>query len=469
MAIAYVGEVGKATNNSSTVTVPVTRAPSLGNCLIVRLGFRASGAVTISSISDTQGNFYSIDSKTDAPSGHSAIAISKPGAQLTTADSITVTLSGSAGNGACVIVDEFSGLTTTIDKSAGGSGSTTTRGAGTTAATTNANDLIVAAYAGNGQETSFTPGAGFSNFTTPFENFGTTAFVEGQYQIVSATGAYSAPATGGFSGTTEGAMVVYEGASGPNTFTQTLAASSVTAPSVARAAAAAKALAQASSPALARIAELIKSPTQPQTARISSTRLRFLVLSAAQASAATVSTKVTQFVRMTLTASSATVATIGRLFGHVFSAGNAQATTLKRAALVTRISASATSARIARAVSAFRTASSATAPSLRRSLPLTKTTTQAQTASVLSHKPGIVFLTATASALSKPIMWFLRKLRIVAASLGSETISTAATGSSGTLTPASTTSQALPAATETTESITPATMTTETIVPDECA
>lgn len=219
--MAYVGEVGNVSGNASPLVVPVTRAPAAGNLLVARIGFRSSGTTTVSGVTDTKGNTWGIAVQHNVSSGHAAIAYTYQDAgTLTTADTISVAISSSIGNGGNVIVDEFGNpVANGLDQTATGTGSGTARDAGTTAATVQADELVVAAYAANASETAFTPGPGMSAFTTSFLNFGTTNFVEGEYVIVSATGAQTATGTGGASATTQGAMATFKlaASSGPQT------------------------------------------------------------------------------------------------------------------------------------------------------------------------------------------------------------------------------------------------------------
>jgi hypothetical protein len=210
----YVKEVGKATDHIITLTVPISAAPDGANTLVMRIGFRASGTATITSITDTKGNTWSVDVENDLSNGHAAVASTKQDVgALTVADSVTITFSATPSNGAAAIIDEFAGIDNSgarVGQTATGTGTGTTRSAGTTATTPTADEIVISAYAGNGAEASLTEDAAFSPFTTDALTYGTTAFVSGEYRVVAATGAYSAPAVGTFSGSTSGAMVTYK-------------------------------------------------------------------------------------------------------------------------------------------------------------------------------------------------------------------------------------------------------------------
>jgi hypothetical protein len=216
---AYVQETGHATGTTSTLSVPVTNAPGAGNLLVARIGFRGSSGGSVSSVTDSKGNTWHIDVSHNVSSGHSALASTvQDVGTLTTSDTISVAFSLTPSNGSSAIVDEFSGMTNTVDTTATASGSTTNRTGGSLT-TTNANDLLVAAYAGNGSESAFSVGTGWSAFTTQSLSSGTTEMVEGEYQLVSSTGTYTTAATGS-SLTTQGVSAAYKQATGGggNTF-----------------------------------------------------------------------------------------------------------------------------------------------------------------------------------------------------------------------------------------------------------
>jgi hypothetical protein len=218
VAISYVGEVCKGTGSTASFSTTVATAPGAGNLIVGRIGFRAASTASMTSVTDSKGNTWTLDAKINNSSGHAYVVSTIQNAgTLTTSDTITVHFSTAPSNGAAVIFDQFSGMTNTVDQTASASATTTTRSAGTTSATTNANDLQVAAYAGNGSESAWAKGATFSNFTTASLNFSTTAMVEGQYKILSSTGTQAAAATG-VSLTTEGAQAIYEGSSSSTTY-----------------------------------------------------------------------------------------------------------------------------------------------------------------------------------------------------------------------------------------------------------
>lgn len=215
MAIAFVKEVlhnAGIANPGATAAVSVTAAPGAGNLLILSVALNST--VTLSSVTDDKGNLWTVDKVASNPATSQTVAIASTEQDVGVPTTITLHFSASLTARAAVAVHEFSGATKTVDQSAAGSGSTgTARDAGTMSATTNADDLIWAAFALVAAETSFTPGAGYSTPTTAFYANSTVDSVEFEYQIVSATGTYGAAATGGRAARSIGAMVAYKAAS----------------------------------------------------------------------------------------------------------------------------------------------------------------------------------------------------------------------------------------------------------------
>lgn len=212
MTIAFVKEVGNAAANpvSATPALTISSAPAAGDLVIVAVAWN-SLTTTLSSISDGKGNTWSVDQQ--VPSGSASISCGigstlQDVGTLTTSDTITLHFSASV-NWLAAVIHEFSGCTDTVDQAASGSATGISRSAGTTATTTNANDLVYAAFGIGILESSFTAGSGY---TAPSPGFYTTATahaaVDFEYQIVSATGAYNPTGTGG-SGTSVGVTAAY--------------------------------------------------------------------------------------------------------------------------------------------------------------------------------------------------------------------------------------------------------------------
>lgn len=219
--IAYVQEVGKqaAGVTASSVVVTLSASAALGHLIIAR-AVCASGQ-NVSSVTDSRGNTWTVDVVGSAGPKVALASTGQNVAALQSGDTVTVNFSGSA-NQSAAIIDEFSGLDTSasrVDKTATGTATGTSRDAGTTATTTQADELVVGCFGGGALETTFTPGAGFTRFTTDFLNDAGTS-VEGEYQIVSATGAYQPTATGA-SFPTDGVVATYKGGGGGSALSMT--------------------------------------------------------------------------------------------------------------------------------------------------------------------------------------------------------------------------------------------------------
>jgi IPT/TIG domain len=175
--------------NFSSVGVTYTVAQTAGNLNVIVVGWNDSTS-TITGVTDTSGNAYSVAAPVVVQSGTASQAIyyakNITGAAAG-ANTVTVTFSAAARH-PDIRIAEYSGIDTAnpLDTSAGAQGNTATSDSGP-AATTNANDLLVG---GNTvQSTTTAPGTGFTSR-------GITA--DGDIledQIVSSTGSYNATAT----------------------------------------------------------------------------------------------------------------------------------------------------------------------------------------------------------------------------------------------------------------------------------
>lgn len=215
MTIAYVGETVKGTQSASAGTLPLTvaTAPGAGSLVVARVGcFDATSS--LSSVTDGKGNTWFIAINTSSGSRRPAIAYTMQDvAKLTTADAITFHWAA-AISFAAIIVDEFTGIAASspVDQTATGTALTTARSGGTTAATTQADELVIGAFELGNTESSLTPGAGYSSFTTHFLAQSTNVSISGVYQIVAATGAQNPTGTGTTSGSSNGVTATFKGA-----------------------------------------------------------------------------------------------------------------------------------------------------------------------------------------------------------------------------------------------------------------
>jgi hypothetical protein len=200
MAIARVGQIAAATETASSTTHVITVGASgvaAGNLVVVRF-FWHSNAVTLTSVTDTGGNTYSVPSSLNRAgvfnNYSAAIAYSIITTPLVNGNTITITLSSAAVAGHYAV--EFSGIDASpLDQTGEAEGSVTTPPWSVAAlgATTEADELLVAMATGAiGNKTSTPDGSWL-------EEADRVATLENslvcQYQIVSATGSYTASGT----------------------------------------------------------------------------------------------------------------------------------------------------------------------------------------------------------------------------------------------------------------------------------
>ena len=218
MAIAYVKEVTHATPSvtGTTFALTVTNAPGAGNLLILS-ACNATAAIT--GVTDSKGNTWTVDKVSSASAPTAICSTVQNAGALQAGDTITITFGSALSSGKCAfVVHEFSGCTNTVDVSALnniGVATTARQADGAPPTTTNANDLVWAAFGVNAIETSFTPGAGYSTPTEgAFYANATNNSIEFEYQILSATGPVDPTGTGGVSGKYDGMVVVYKATAG---------------------------------------------------------------------------------------------------------------------------------------------------------------------------------------------------------------------------------------------------------------
>ena len=217
-APAFVKVIGtNSDGTSSNTTIPVTvpaAGVAAGNTVIVELAMDSSN-VTVS-CADSRGNSYTNDADVTNSNSGSARAVifsATVGTALVSGDAITVTFSGQVAPKAISAL-EFSGLVSgsgRLDKTASGANNGTSMTTASTTTTSQADELLIGAFAVRLKSVSFTAG---SNYTgaggvtmnlSPASN-NVAAFPE--YRIVSATGAYLANGSNGGSTSTDWAALI---------------------------------------------------------------------------------------------------------------------------------------------------------------------------------------------------------------------------------------------------------------------
>jgi hypothetical protein len=207
--IAYVGDVGIVSSNTTGTTLPIPVGASgvaAGSTIIVGFASRGAATYTAPVVSDSAGNTYSLATNAITYAhGRSYIYFARIKNALGNGNKITITTSSVSNRVAVASV--FSGLldTNLLDKTlANPAGtSTTTNGnnpsVGPTATTVQANELIIGVI---GTEEATDAGIGtWQNSFTPGPQIKTSGASANEwrvslgYQIVSATGPYTAAKT----------------------------------------------------------------------------------------------------------------------------------------------------------------------------------------------------------------------------------------------------------------------------------
>lgn len=208
-APAFVKQTPLATAATASWNVPLTS--TAGDLLVALIGVRSASTISISGITDTAGNTWVKANSAfhTGVNGRIEIWYAKNAGAVT---SITITPSASVAMS--VNVAEFSGvdLAAPLDKNAtADNNAVTTFDSGTTAATAQASEVVIAAGAHTSANTETLDTAGF----TPLTRAGAAAncVVIGAYRIVSATGAQRVTWTMNAATTGGGAIATFKGAS----------------------------------------------------------------------------------------------------------------------------------------------------------------------------------------------------------------------------------------------------------------
>jgi hypothetical protein len=193
---AYVAERATLADAASATTLVFTVSTNLtvGNHLILPCGWDTTS--TINSIVDSRGNTWQTDVKdASGTSFERAILSARMATALQSGDTVTVTLSSSEARRMGTL-QEFSGLAETgwLDQTIFAEATTgTALDSGLTAATAQADELVVGCFGAGTTDTAFTLGTNFSAFTTSELYAGQNFFNE--YRIVSAIAQYAATAS----------------------------------------------------------------------------------------------------------------------------------------------------------------------------------------------------------------------------------------------------------------------------------
>jgi hypothetical protein len=172
---------------------------AVGNTIIVMFAMNPATSGTVSVI-DSRGNGYT--SNADSGTGgttRTLIFSASVNTALKTNDTITVTCPSVTYK--AVSIYSVSGLASAsvVDKTHTGTGSSTSPSSGATSTTTQASELLIGAIGGAYHaSTTFTAGTGFTALTSALADSGSSSSsvtIQPEYELVSATGAYSATGT----------------------------------------------------------------------------------------------------------------------------------------------------------------------------------------------------------------------------------------------------------------------------------
>lgn len=183
VAVTTVGSNSQGSSGSTqTFTVPAGGIPS-GSTIIIAAG---NGSLrTISSITDTKGNSYTVGlQKNNASDVQFSLAYAQNVTAMVSGDIITINLSGSASN-RVVVVAYATGLTTgtLIDKNASAAGTSTTPSSGASGVTTVATEAVIGVVARG--TANVTEASGY----TGLGNVGAAVRLNLAYKVVTSTGA----------------------------------------------------------------------------------------------------------------------------------------------------------------------------------------------------------------------------------------------------------------------------------------
>jgi hypothetical protein len=199
--IALVKQLGtsSATGTGGAISLSVpSGGVAPGDTIVVWAAISGSGT-TVSSITDSRGNSYTVDSTINSPSGgvNTFIGSGYATAPLAAGDKITITFSASYYSLRLAAASEFSGIPATgrLDQKAGATGSGTAPASGSAATTAQAVELVVGGFGSNSLAT-FTPAAGFSRLASVGATLSSVNLsIYAAYELVQTRGQYQAAGT----------------------------------------------------------------------------------------------------------------------------------------------------------------------------------------------------------------------------------------------------------------------------------
>lgn len=210
MAITYKGNRGTGTGSTSALSSVALVSPAsgllAGDLAVLTV---ATLVATLTSVTDSQGNEWEIDSAASNGATCSvAIASSVLAYELDPTATISLGFSAVATTFDWNL-EEFAGALSPawFDQLASATGSGTALTSGTTPTLSQAAEVVIAAWAINSTEATFTPGGSYTALAIASQ---TGLGLLGEYLIVSATTAQSPTGTAGTTGTWAGCVATYK-------------------------------------------------------------------------------------------------------------------------------------------------------------------------------------------------------------------------------------------------------------------
>lgn len=176
---------------SPTTTTAFTAATTAGNLIVVAISNDSGGTTSVTGVTDNKGNTYT---KIKTVANSSALDIYYA-ANIAggTGHTISVTWSLAAASNLSIIAQEYSSMPTApLDVSVSAIGSTVSPSSGATAATTQADELVVGILSFDAATTTVMAGSGYGNLTSIAVTGAHTAM---ESKVISATGAQTATFT----------------------------------------------------------------------------------------------------------------------------------------------------------------------------------------------------------------------------------------------------------------------------------
>ncbi len=211
MAASYTAE-RKAGTGTTDGSSQFTFSPAT-NCTTGSTLYLIVSGLAVTAVTDTVGaNTWTIDhSNTVTANRHWSVVSCYQATGLLTSATVTVTTDGATSLFAYWF-EEFAGNYSSKDKEVDGVGSTTTLPTGTTAATSDADEVAIAVYATNQTSGTLTKNANYTNFTTGVQT--ATRQHLSDYRLLVATGTQNADATHSNMASSNNGIVTYKAVTG---------------------------------------------------------------------------------------------------------------------------------------------------------------------------------------------------------------------------------------------------------------